>query len=144
MKNDAIFKLFTFFIQFLSISVKQIQNVPTMSSVNYSVVLPSEQSIVQLPTSQTYVKPIAGLKRSKAKQEKRIPLSVRLDRYDHWPRKDSKADGRRGHRCKLESCGKQSNVYCSKCNVHLCFVEGRNCFEAYHVLKVDEPTKTFE
>lgn len=32
----------------------------------------------------------------------------------------------------MKKCKKKSTVYCIKCNVYLCLVDGRNCFRKYH------------
>ena len=51
---------------------------------------------------------------------------VRKDKFAHWPKKSDK----RG-RCRLCEIN-NTNTVCSKCNVRLCFVEGRNCFVNFH------------
>lgn len=35
-------------------------------------------------------------------------------------------------RCALDKCKMKSTVFCIKCNVYLCLVDGRNCFRKYH------------
>lgn len=49
--------------------------------------------------------------------------AVRFDGYKHYMNFDDPKDERKGYRCKL--CGLQTNTYCIKCNVHLCFVRER-------------------
>ena len=51
---------------------------------------------------------------------------VRKDKFAHCPKKSDK----RG-RCKLCEIN-NTNTVCSKCNVRLRFVEGRNCFVNFH------------
>lgn len=68
--------------------------------------------------------------------EKLPKLSVRFANVQHVPNYD-KDSHRRGFRCKLKGCGKQTTVYCETCEVHLCFLpgkQGRNCFKVFHIL----------
>lgn len=68
--------------------------------------------------------------------EKLPKLSVRFANVQHIPNYD-KDNHRKGFRCKLKGCGKQTTVYCETCEVHLCFLpgkQGRNCFRVFHVL----------
>lgn len=53
----------------------------------------------------------------------------RFDKYNHWPDND-KMNSR--SRCKLPKCNLVTHVFCTKCNVHLCFTKNRNCFRKYH------------
>lgn len=80
----------------------------------------------------------------RTKRETKPKCSERFDGVDHWPEYDNPNETRKGYRCK--HCGAQSDVYCRKCNVHLCFVKEktkkgeserkvRNCFRAYHILE---------
>lgn len=82
-------------------------------------------------------------KRPQTQREKKPKCSERFDGLNHWPEFDDPNESRKGFRCKF--CGMQSDVYCSKCNVHLCFVKEktkagqkqrniRNCFKAFHNL----------
>lgn len=78
---------------------------------------------------------------TKREYEKLPKPSIRFDGKHHLPDFDHREDGRRGYRCKLEGCGKQTTVYCDKCKVHICFVPGekkdrrRNCFKKFHTLE---------
>lgn len=78
---------------------------------------------------------------TKTAYEKNPKLSIRFDGMNHLPEYDNhKDDERKGFRCKLDGCGKQTTVYCDKCKVHLCFLPGksarhRNCFKKFHILK---------
>lgn len=68
--------------------------------------------------------------------EKLQKLSVRFSNVQHIPNYD-KDNQRKGFRCKLKGCGKQTAVYCETCGVHLCFLpgkQGRNCFRVFHIL----------
>lgn len=65
------------------------------------------------------------------KTEKRPPKEVRYDLYAHFPQIDKS----RSVRCKNEDCGNKTSVFCIKCNVHLCFMEERNCFMDFHLIK---------
>lgn len=82
-------------------------------------------------------------KKPQTQREKKPTCSERFDGSNHWPEYDDPNEARKGFRCKL--CGVQTDVYCSKCNVHLCFVKEktkkgeterkiRNCFKAFHNL----------
>lgn len=55
--------------------------------------------------------------------------SERYDEIGHWPYQDQKHSA---SRCKLPPCKNFTHVYCGKCERHLCFTRGRNCFVAYH------------
>lgn len=73
----------------------------------------------------------------KTAYEKLPKPSLRFDGKTHLPKFD--CDERKGYRCKLEDCSKQTSVYCETCDVHLCFVpgkngKGRNCFRKFHIL----------
>lgn len=82
--------------------------------------------------------------KSQTQREKKPKCSERFDGLHHWPDFDDPNGPRKGYRCK--HCGAQSDVYCCKCNVQLCFVKEktkkgqeqrkvRNCFKAFHTHK---------
>lgn len=81
-----------------------------------------------------------SVKNMKITQNEKMPrLAIRFDGIQHMPDFDDNAE-RRGFRCKFQKCGKQTTVFCEKCNVHLCFLpgkssRGRNCFKKFHQLK---------
>ena len=56
------------------------------------------------------------------------PRSVRFDGKNHLP---MCTDGYSKRKQSAE-CISSTNVYCSKCNVHLCMFSKRNCYEPYH------------
>lgn len=69
------------------------------------------------------------------KKEKLPKPSLRFDKFDHLPYFDDPTKNKKGYKCKREGCGLSTSVYCSKCQVHLCFVpgkKGRNCFSDFH------------
>ncbi|KAL4101102.1 hypothetical protein QTP88_021122 [Uroleucon formosanum] len=51
------------------------------------------------------------------------------DGLDHMPTFDYKPNS---SRCKNRPCKFKTNVYCDKCNIHLCFVPGRECYRQKH------------
>ncbi|KAL4121042.1 hypothetical protein QTP88_013627 [Uroleucon formosanum] len=51
------------------------------------------------------------------------------DGLDHMPTFDYKPNS---SRCKNRPCKFKTNVYCNKCNIHLCFVPGRECYRQKH------------
>ena len=53
---------------------------------------------------------------------------VRFDAVGHWPKWSTARQ-----RCKRTMCKGISRVVCSKCNVHLCFTQKKNCFHDYHI-----------
>ena len=56
------------------------------------------------------------------------PRSVRFDCKNHLP---NAADGKTGRKmCAV--CKASTNVYCPKCEVHLCMFSARNCFIPFH------------
>lgn len=72
--------------------------------------------------------PIEGKSREKAKKERPLP-ETRFDKYDHFPYHD---DLTSASRCKNANCKQKTHVLCRKCNLHLCFTKGRNCFYNFH------------
>ena len=62
----------------------------------------------------------------------KVPRSVRFDGKNHLP---GCTDGRSGRK-QCAQCQRSTNVYCTKCNVHLCMYSKRNCYKPYHT-KVD-------
>ncbi|CAF1402754.1 unnamed protein product [Rotaria sordida] len=71
-----------------------------------------------------------NLVRQKRKRETASNISsmVRFDGLEHWPQYQQSLR----LRCKNKGCSMKTNVYCSKCQVHLCFCTTRNCFKDYH------------
>lgn len=70
---------------------------------------------------------------SPAKKRKRETASnisgvIRFDGIEHWPQIQQNLR----LRCKNDGCTLKTNVYCSKCQVHLCLNASRNCFTNYH------------
>ena len=57
-----------------------------------------------------------------------VPHSIRYDTKDHLPDATCGATGRK--QCAV--CKSCTNVYCTKCEVHLCMFSGRNCFIPFH------------
>ena len=62
-------------------------------------------------------------------KETRANSDILTDGIDHMKEYDSKKEATR---CKRSSCTGKTHVYCDKCNVHYCFVPGRNCFKMEH------------
>lgn len=58
--------------------------------------------------------------------------SPRFDQFGHFPVLE-----RVGYRvkCEMEGCNHNSFVSCSKCQVHLCLIQDRNCFIKFHVVE---------
>ena len=59
-----------------------------------------------------------------------VPRSVRFDGKNHLP---GCTDGRSGRK-QCAKCQRSTNVYCTKCNVHLCMYSKRNCYKPYHTV----------
>ena len=57
-----------------------------------------------------------------------VPRSVRFDGRNNLPKR---TDGYK-ERKKCALCKRSTNLYCSKCNVHLSCFGRRNCFVPYH------------
>ena len=62
-----------------------------------------------------------------------VPADVCTDQVAHWPVK-----------CDQHGCCKLCKVHatttlCEKCNVRICFTEGRNCFKSYHLAQAKLP-----
>lgn len=60
-------------------------------------------------------------------RESRTEESIRYDEHGHLPKYSENR-----LRCKLESCNAKSQLFCSKCDVHLCLNKNNNCFFEYH------------
>lgn len=79
-------------------------------------------------------------KKKQTEREEKPKNSIRFDGYRHYLDFDDPNEERKGYRCK--NCGRQTNTFCTKCSVHLCFVRERakkgekkivrNCFRNYH------------
>jgi hypothetical protein len=54
---------------------------------------------------------------------------VRKDKFDHFPKFDTKENT---SRCKNPGCNGKTHVFCTKCNIHLCFNSTNNCFFNFH------------
>lgn len=65
----------------------------------------------------------------KRKKEERPRAAIRYDGNGHSIKRVKSRQ-----RCKLESCGKKSSNMCEKCNVHLCDISDRNCFDKFHTM----------
>lgn len=60
-------------------------------------------------------------------RERRTDDDIRYDGFDHFPEYSENRV-----RCKLETCNGKSQVFCSKCRVHLCLNLNHNCYRDYH------------
>lgn len=54
----------------------------------------------------------------------------RFDRIDHWPEHDQQKSR---SLCKLCRNTSLTHVFCTKCNIYLCFTRQRNCFRRFHI-----------
>lgn len=68
---------------------------------------------------------------AKKKKEARPFVEKRYDGYNHIPTVDEKKKD--NSRCKLEGCKNKTHIYCTKCEVHVCLIKGRNCFSKFHL-----------
>lgn len=73
-------------------------------------------------------------KKQRNMMEKRPKNEIRYDLYAHLP----KIDKSHVVRCKNENCQMKTSVFCVKCKVHLCFVDDRNCFTDFHLIKKND------
>lgn len=76
-------------------------------------------------------------KKKRTAREEMPKNAIRFDGFKHYLEYNDPSEDRKGFRCKL--CGMQSSTFCTKCNVHLCFVrerggkkQVRNCFRSFH------------
>ncbi|XP_049945878.1 piggyBac transposable element-derived protein 3-like isoform X1 [Schistocerca serialis cubense] len=72
---------------------------------------------------------LQDIKAKRARTEIRPAPEIRNDLTGHFP---GYHDNTEASRCKMPSCKNKTHVFCEKCNVHLCFVKGRNCFKMFH------------
>ena len=68
------------------------------------------------------------LRNTEGRLASQVPRTVRFDGKDHWPHCFSVYTNR--HRSAL--CRSLTNMYCIKCQVHLCCHAKRNCFTPFH------------
>ena len=68
------------------------------------------------------------LRNAEGRPASQVPRPVRFDGKGHWPHCTCGYYNR--HRCAL--CKRLTNMYCIKCNVHLCCHGKRNCFTPFH------------
>lgn len=61
--------------------------------------------------------------------EIRPTVDIQFDRISHLPEVDSNKEATR---CKLPGCKGRTHFTCGKCKVHLCLLNNRNCFKAFH------------
>lgn len=73
---------------------------------------------------------VSTKKRNTAKPED----SDRYDLLGHFPEINRNLRAR----CKNETCNLKTSVFCIKCKVHLCLIDGRNCFKNFHIKKSEE------
>ena len=68
------------------------------------------------------------LRKSEGRSE--VPRPVRFDGVGHWP------DCTNGYhdRKRCAHCKRSTNMYCTKCKVHLCCHQRRNCFKPFHTV----------
>lgn len=97
-----------------------------------------EKTVLKRRLSSENLKVIKPSKKPKKASRETMPLnSIRFNGLQHDINYDNPNEPRKGFRCKLESCGAPTTVYCEVCKVHLCFVtgkNGRNCFKHFHNL----------
>lgn len=91
----------------------------------------------KIPNPKKQKEPKNSKKSIRSKKENRPKNSMRYDGKNHLPRFDS---NEYATRCKNDDCDLKTNVFCTKCNVHLCFTRSRNCFESFHVLELEQQT----
>lgn len=86
-----------------------------------------------LPSSSSDDDDHAASDRNKRKREMKSGLStiIRFDGIEHWP----DMSGVTRIRCKDDGCSNKTNVFCTKCQVHLCLTTKRNCFKNFHCTK---------
>lgn len=82
-------------------------------------------------------------KKVRTEKETKPKNAIRFDKMEHWIEFDDPNEERKSFRCK--HCGAQATTFCTKCNVHLCFVREkkigqgtrkiRNCFKAFHTIE---------
>lgn len=105
----------------------------------FSAVIEKETHEENINSSNQKASPATVEKRKapKRKNDGNTKLSskqIKTNRYDglsHWPAIDSRKNA---SRCKNEGCTFKTHFYCSKCEVHLCIRQARNCFEDFHIL----------
>lgn len=85
---------------------------------------PDQASTSAQPMAQQPVLP-----KNSGKKRSRVENQFRFDGMNHWVEHDQFQSG---SRCKYEKCNKTIHTFCLKCDVYLCCLGDRNCFESYH------------
>jgi len=88
---------------------------------------PSSSPCGSIADSRSPTPTAAGL--SSKSLEFRPSESVSSDQIGHFPEIDKKKEATR---CKAFKCKGKTHVFCTKCNIHLCFTKTSNCFSNYH------------
>lgn len=119
------------------------------NTMNQDSTIPSEQNVLEHRESTDEQKKCLISGSGEVLPNKMKPNRASHTQYEQMPKLSIRFDGgahmisydleRKGIKCKLPGCNKQTPVFCEKCNVHLCFVPGqsgrhRNCFKKFHIL----------
>jgi hypothetical protein len=114
-------RLFFFKLSIAKLLLEQPATIERQSRIKSSRTLSSSSSDDDNRTSSD---------RNKRKRETKTHLStvIRYDGNEHWP----ELGGVTRVRCKQDGCSNKTNVFCTKCQVHLCLTTKRNCFKHFH------------
>lgn len=91
------------------------------------------------PMKEDFLKPLlkrslhdsnGPLTKKRNKTEKKPSNELRFDKIEHFPEMENCTPVR----CKNDDCHFKSRVFCIKCKVHLCLIQGRNCFKDFHYI----------
>lgn len=103
-------------------TVKTPEHAPQLEQTNQSI-----KKDVTKPKRACY-DPNGQPVKKRNKIEKKPSNEVRYDKIEHFPEMQDCVPVR----CKREDCHFKSRVFCIKCKVHLCLIQGRNCFKDFH------------
>lgn len=121
---------------------QQSKNETRQKFIDDSIDSASGDSSIKEIKKQTLQKRQESSKVDKAPAKKRRAImpndSQQYEMAAHLPEVDRKI------RARCKKCQKKTSFFCIKCRLHLCIVDGRNCFKDFHTKKSDDKLPSTE
>lgn len=99
------------------------------NSAEFKGSCPQNDNVVQEEHGAMHIRSSKSKKTENKAKRPKLPADTRYDQMSHFPYHDEFSSA---SRCKFEKCKQKTHVQCRKCDVHLCFTRGRNCFSEFH------------
>lgn len=113
-------------------SISEPESIPDLDHSTSPPIIPAANIIAEV-TETAQSEKTRRLNTTRKKTEKKPLNEIRYDTVNHLPDVDN---SKNGSRCKNENCEFKTHVFCTKCQVHLCLIKGRNCFKKFHTLNI--------